>query len=112
LEGLVSRLPQGLDTMIGERGVRLSGGERQRVGIARALYHDPEVLIMDEATSSLDNQTERYIIEAIESLKKDRTIIIIAHRLATIKNCDVLHLLKNGTVVASGSYEELAKFLK
>lgn len=109
LNDLIRRSSGGLDSMIGERGVRLSGGERQRVGIARALYHNPEVLIMDEATSSLDNRTEKYVIEAIEGMRKNRTIIVIAHRLITIQNCDILHMLKNGRVIASGSYEELFK---
>jgi len=89
--------------------MRLSGGQRQRIGIARALYHNPEVLIMDEATSSLDNRTERYVIESIERLKKDRTIIIVAHRLTTVKNCDTLFIIKNGRVVDTGNYQELLK---
>lgn len=107
LERMLEELPQGLDTPVGERGVRLSGGQRQRIGIARALYHDPEVLILDEATSALDNETERYVIEAIESLRGDRTIVMIAHRLSTVRNCDVLHLFDAGERVASGTYEEL-----
>ena len=107
LGDVIKRLPKGLDTMIGERGVRLSGGQRQRIGIARALYNNPEILIMDEATSSLDNRTEKYIIQSIERLKKGRTIIIIAHRLTTVKNCDKLFLIKDGRVVDMGSYDEL-----
>ncbi|PIY97315.1 MAG: ABC transporter ATP-binding protein [Candidatus Kerfeldbacteria bacterium CG_4_10_14_0_8_um_filter_42_10] len=109
LEEFIESLPDGLDTMVGERGMRLSGGQRQRIGIARALYHNPEVLIMDEATSSLDNRTERYVIESIERLKKDRTIIIVAHRLTTVKNCDTLFIIKNGRVVDTGNYQELLK---
>jgi len=109
LKGLVERLPEGLDTILGEHGTRLSGGQRQRVGIARALYHDPEVLVMDEATSALDNLTEKEITKAIESLKGDRTVILIAHRLSTVENCDVLYLMKDGKIVDSGSYDELVE---
>jgi ABC-type multidrug transport system fused ATPase/permease subunit len=107
LELLITELPEGVDTEIGERGVRLSGGQRQRIGIARALYHNPQVLIMDEATSALDNITEKYVVEAIERLKGDRTIITIAHRLTTVKNCDCLYLMKQGKIVAKGTYDEL-----
>ena len=107
LEKLISELPAGVNTEIGERGVRLSGGQRQRIGIARALYHNPQVLIMDEATSALDNITEKYVIEAIERLKGDRTIITIAHRLTTVKNCDCLYLMKHGRIIAQGTYDEL-----
>jgi ATP-binding cassette subfamily C protein len=107
LDEFVDRLKDRVDTFIGERGVRLSGGQRQRIGIARALYNDPEVLVMDEATSSLDNITERFVIKSIEQLKKDRTIIIIAHRLTTVKNCDKLYIIKNGQITAEGSYSEL-----
>lgn len=109
LRELVDRLPDGLDTRVGERGTRFSGGQRQRVGIARALYHDPQVLVMDEATSALDNITEGHIIEAIEALKGDRTIIMIAHRLTTVINCDSLIFMENGVVIDKGSYEELLK---
>lgn len=108
LERLLERLPEGLETMIGEAGVRLSGGERQRIGIARALYHDPDVLIMDEATSALDNTTERAIIEAVEALKGQRTIIMIAHRLSTVRNCDTLFFLNEGRIEASGPFDDLA----
>ncbi len=107
LDEFVKSLPEGLSTFIGERGIRLSGGQRQRIGIARALYNDPEVLVMDEATSSLDNVTEKFVIEAIERLKKERTLIIIAHRLTTVKNCDTLYLIKKGKIAAQGSYEKL-----
>ncbi len=107
LEDLVHRLPHGLDTIIGERGTRLSGGQRQRVGIARALYHDPQVLVMDEATSALDNITEKQIIKAIEELKGERTIIMIAHRLTTVMNCDILYLMEAGKIVKQGTYREL-----
>ena len=107
LESMVEQLPMGLDTIIGENGTRLSGGQRQRVGIARALYHDPDVLVMDEATSALDNITERLITEAIESLKGERTLIMIAHRLTTVKNCDKLYFMVEGQIVQEGTYQEL-----
>jgi ATP-binding cassette subfamily C protein len=107
LENFVSSLPQGIDTIVGERGIRLSGGQRQRIGIARALYNNPEVLIMDEATSSLDNTTEDLLVKALEELKKDRTIIMIAHRLSTVKDCDKLYFIKEGKIIASGNYEKL-----
>ena len=107
LQRLVENQPEHLDTRVGERGGRLSGGERQRIGIARALYHDPKVLIFDEATSSLDNTTERAIIAAVERLKGERTVIMIAHRLTTVRNCDMLHFLKEGRIEASGSYDQL-----
>jgi len=104
---IVTELPEGYDTIIGERGVRLSGGQRQRIGIARALYNDPGVLILDEATSALDNVTEKVIMEAVRRLGHKKTIIIVAHRLSTVRNSDKLFLFKNGNIVASGSYDEL-----
>jgi ATP-binding cassette subfamily C protein len=107
LETLIKQLPDGLDTIIGENGTRLSGGQRQRVGIARALYHDPEVLVMDEATSALDNITEKQITDAIESLKGERTLIMIAHRLTTVKNCDMLYFMEDGKIVEQGTYDDL-----
>jgi ATP-binding cassette, subfamily B, bacterial PglK len=109
LEEFVYGLQDGLDTYIGEGGVRLSGGQRQRIGIARALYNDPEVLVMDEATSALDNVTERYIIDAIDRLRGGRTIVMIAHRLSTVRNCDILFYLEDGKIAASGSFDELLK---
>ncbi|WP_029031777.1 ABC transporter ATP-binding protein [Salinarimonas rosea] len=107
LERFVERQPQGLETRVGERGVRLSGGERQRIGIARALYQDPQVLVFDEATSALDNSTERAIIGSVEALRGERTVIMIAHRLSTLRNCDTLYFLKAGRIEASGGYDEL-----
>lgn len=103
---LVRSLPKGLDTTIGENGIRLSGGERQRLGIARAIYHKPEILIMDEATSSLDFDTEKAVIETIIGLKGKKTLIIIAHRLSTIKDCDVIYKMENGKI-NKVSYQEL-----
>ena len=88
-------LPEGLDTVIGESGVRLSGGQRQRIGIARALYNDPDVLVLDEATSALDNETEKAVMDAIDRLAGNKTLIIIAHRLTTITNCDVIYEVKD-----------------
>lgn len=107
LSNLLTTLPLGLDTILGENGTRLSGGQRQRVGIARALYHDPEVLVMDEATSALDNITEKDITKAIEALKGERTIIVIAHRLTTVMNCNKLYLMEEGEIIEEGSYSEL-----
>lgn len=106
---VMRELPQGYDTQVGERGVRLSGGQRQRIGIARALYHDPEVLIMDEATSALDNLTERAVMEAVQNLGSRKTIILIAHRLTTVRNCDCIFLLDQGRVTASGTFAELVE---
>lgn len=96
LDEFVKSLPEGLDTGIGERGIRLSGGQRQRIGIARALYHDPEVLILDEATSALDNDTEAAIMDSINRLHGKKTLIIIAHRLQTIEKCDLVYRVENG----------------
>jgi ABC-type multidrug transport system fused ATPase/permease subunit len=87
--------------------VRLSGGQRQRIGIARALYHDPDLLVFDEATSALDNITERVLMEAVTSMQGQKTIILIAHRLSTVRNCDVIHLMEHGRIAASGTYDEL-----
>ena len=104
---VTQKLPQGYDTPVGERGVRLSGGQRQRVGIARALYHDPDLLILDEATSALDNLTEQAVMEAVNNLSRRKTIILIAHRLSTVRNCDCIYLLTAGQIEATGSYTQL-----
>jgi ATP-binding cassette subfamily C protein len=104
---IISELPNGYETIVGERGIRLSGGERQRVGIARALYHDPEFLVLDEATSSLDGITESAVLEAISNVAKLKTITIIAHRLTTVKNCDIIYLIDKGKIIAQGTYDEL-----
>ena len=109
LEEFITSLPAGENTMVGERGVRISGGQRQRIAIARALYHEPEILVLDEATAALDNETERQITAAINELMGVRTIIIVAHRLSTVANCDRLIFLENGEVAAEGTYEELLK---
>jgi len=106
-EFVVNDLPQGYGTTVGERGVRLSGGQRQRIGIARALYHNPQVLILDEATSALDNLTEQAVMEAVNNLGHDITIILIAHRLSTVRQCDQIYLLERGEVKASGTYDQL-----
>jgi len=104
---LVSQLEHGVDTFVGERGVQLSGGQRQRIALARAFYHERDVLIMDESTSAMDNETEAEILKEILRLKEEKTIIIIAHRLTTLKHCDRIYKLMNGKIVKSGSYEEL-----
>lgn len=103
----VDKLPDGLNTVIGEKGSMLSGGQRQRVAIARALLKDAPVLILDEATSALDSESERYIQGALETLMKDRTTFVIAHRLSTVENADVIHAMENGRIVESGSHAEL-----
>jgi len=102
-------LPKQYNTSIGERGVRLSGGQRQRIGVARALYHNPQVLILDEATSALDNQTEQAVMDAINNLGKSITIILIAHRLSTVKNCDNIFYLSKGELKGQGNFEDLKK---
>ena len=99
LADFVRSLPEGLETVVGDRGIRLSGGQRQRIGIARALYNNPAILVLDEATSSLDTETEKAVMEAIEKFQGDKTMIIIAHRLSTIENCDIIFKIENGTVV-------------
>ena len=98
LEQFVKSQPDGLDSMVGERGVRISGGQRQRIGIARALYDNPEILVLDEATSALDTGTESAVMEAIDKLSGTMTLIIIAHRLTTIKNCDYVYKVENGNI--------------
>ena len=107
LEEFVAGLPGGLETFVGERGIRLSGGQRQRIGIARALYHDPAVLVLDEATSSLDTATEHGVMQAVTALRGSKTILIVAHRMSTVESCDRLYRLELGAVVAEGSSLEL-----
>ena len=107
LDHIDTALPDGIDTTVGERGVRLSGGQRQRLGIARALYHDPGVLIFDEATSALDNLTEKEVIRAVDALSGSKTVIMIAHRMSTVRACAQIALLDKGRLVGLGSYDEL-----
>jgi HlyD family secretion protein len=109
LDDLISTLPKGLNTRVGERGVQLSGGQRQRIGIARALYHDAQVLVFDEATSALDGITEKMIMDAIHDFSGQKTIIMIAHRLKTVQQCDIIFFISDGRVVDQGTYQELIK---
>jgi ATP-binding cassette, subfamily B, bacterial PglK len=104
---VVDELPKKYQTIVGERGVRLSGGQRQRIGIARALYHNPNVLILDEATSALDNQTEKIVMNAVKKLTNKITIIMIAHRLGTVKDCDKIFLLDKGKIIKEGTFDEI-----
>lgn len=103
----VNNHPEGFDARVGERGIQLSGGQRQRIGIARALYKRAEILILDEATSALDNVTEQDVMDSIQGLDRNLTIITVAHRLTTVRHCDVIYELQDGTVAAKGGYEEL-----
>jgi ABC-type multidrug transport system fused ATPase/permease subunit len=106
-EFVTRELPDGFDTLVGEQGIRLSGGQRQRIAIARALYHKPELLVFDEATSALDGATESTIRQSVRELAGTKTLLIIAHRLNTVRDCDVIHVLEQGRIIASGSYEAL-----
>lgn len=108
-EFISEELPEGYDTIVGERGIRLSGGQRQRIGIARALYHNPKVLILDEATSALDNLIEQQVIDAINGLDREMTVIMIAHRLSTLSQCDQIYLFERGEVKDHGKFNELAE---
>ncbi|HSJ10194.1 MAG TPA: ABC transporter ATP-binding protein, partial [Longimicrobiales bacterium] len=109
LDELVASLPGGLDTFVGERGIRLSGGQRQRIGIARALYHDPAVLVLDEATSSLDGEAEQSVMDAVSRLQGEKTLLIVAHRLSTVAACDRLYRLERGSVAAQGAPADLLR---
>lgn len=108
LHTFICSLPDGYSTVVGERGVRLSGGQRQRLGIARALYHNPEIVIFDEATSALDNATEAAVLDALDALKNDKTLIVVAHRLNTIRDFDKIYVLENGRIAASGCMRQLS----
>jgi len=107
LEDLIQNLPEGIHTSVGERGVRISGGQRQRIGIARALYHQQEILVLDEATSALDGETEQLVSNSIKALAGSKTLIIIAHRLSTVELCDCIYLMEKGEIVRSGSYKDV-----
>jgi ABC-type bacteriocin/lantibiotic exporter with double-glycine peptidase domain len=106
LEKFINSLPDGLSTIVGERGVRLSGGQCQRIGLARALYHDPEVLVLDEATGALDKSTEFEVMEAVRALKGGKTLIIITHRTTTAQYCDRIFSIENGAAIDKGKYGE------
>jgi ATP-binding cassette subfamily C protein len=105
----IETLPEKLETFVGEHGVRLSGGQQQRLGIARALYDDPDILILDEATSSLDMETEAQITDVMAELHGKKTLIIIAHRLSTIQHCDKIYFMSEGKIAAEGNFAELAQ---
>ena len=112
LEEFVASLPDGMETLVGERGVRLSGGQRQRIGIARALYNNPDILVLDEATSSLDTETEHGVMQAVQALQGDKTVIIVAHRLSTVEYCDRLYRLENAQIVDEGTFSEVTSRTK
>ena len=107
LDEFIDSLPDGLYTMIGERGVQISGGQKQRISIARALYNDAELLVFDEATSALDGNTESKVMNEINNLAKSKTIVLVAHRLSTVKTCDCIYFFDNGRIIDYGTYSEL-----
>ena len=107
MKEFVQKLPESIDTTVGERGVQLSGGQRQRIAIARALYNDPDIIVLDEATAALDNETENAVMESIESLQRMKTLIIVAHRLTTIRKCDVIYEIAEGKAIQRSKEEVL-----
>ena len=107
MKDFINELPEGMYTLVGENGVRLSGGQRQRIGLARALYNDPSLLVLDEATSALDSSTELDVMEAVSTLKNSKTIILVAHRLSTLNNCDRIYKLENGEIIQTGKPDEV-----
>ena len=107
--GFIDEMPKGYDTIVGDRGIRLSGGQKQRISLARELYKKPKLLILDEATSSLDSESEKYIQNSIDALKGNMTVIIIAHRLSTIKNVDYIYVIEKGKIIENGTYDKLIK---
>jgi ABC-type multidrug transport system fused ATPase/permease subunit len=109
LDDFVESLPEGLDAQVGERGTKISGGQRQRLGIARAMFTRPHLLVLDEATSSLDGETESDISTAINSLRGSTTVIMIAHRLSTVRNADIVVYLDNGKIISTGTFEEVRR---
>lgn len=109
IHDFIMSLPQGYETQVGEKGVTLSGGQKQRIGIARAIYHEPKLLIFDEATSALDTITEKQVLQELEALRSNMTVIMIAHRLVTVKSCDQIYLFEHGAIVSCGSYETLVE---
>ena len=108
IESFVTSLPHQLDTVVGERGSRLSGGERQRLGIARALYHDPDVLVMDEPTSALDYATEHEVIRAIDTMRGQKTVVVVSHRLTAVRSCDEIYMVRQGRLAGPLQYEDVA----
>ena len=106
-EFITTELPRGYQTSIGERGIRLSGGQKQRIGIARALYRDPDIIVFDEATSAIDNITELDVMNALDTMLRDKTVILVAHRLSTVRNCDRIAVMNSGTLADVGSWDEL-----
>jgi len=107
LTEFIKKLPNGLDTIVGEKGIRVSGGQQQRIGIARALYRDPEILILDEATSSLDQSTEQKIMDSVHFLKRKKTLIVVTHRLSTVDKCDKVFFIDKGRITKQGSPKEV-----
>ena len=111
LDGFVSELPNGIDTQVGERGAKMSGGQRQRLGIARAMFTKPHLLVLDEATSSLDGETEAIISAAIHALRGSTTVVMIAHRLSTVRHADIVVYMSKGKIIATGTFEKVRKMV-